>query len=202
MTRARTFILSPARLDGERARRLLQPGGSSPLAAALRDQGAPIGEVFRFVSSLYFRGKLAYAERFGRGSWVMTANSGLRPVDSVVRLEDLEMFAMTDIGEEEPRFRAPLTRDARALAERIGPQGEVVLLGSIASMKYVEPLLEVFDQQLLFPPAFVGRGNMSRGGLLLRAVEAGEELEYAPLRGAIRHGGRAPKLPPRPKKPS
>lgn len=132
MTRARTFILSPARLDGERARRLLQPGGSSPLAAALRDQGAPIGEVFRFVSSLYFRGKLAYAERFGRGSWVMTANSGLRPVDSVVRLEDLEMFAMTDIGEEEPRFRAPLTRDARALAERIGPQGEVVLLGSIA----------------------------------------------------------------------
>ena len=30
----------------------------------MRDGGAPIGEVFSFLSSLYFRGKLTYAQRF------------------------------------------------------------------------------------------------------------------------------------------
>src|SRR6266853_118967 len=43
----------------------------------------------------------------------------------------------------------------------------IVLLGSIASAKYVEPLLAVLGERLLFPPSFVGRGDMSRGGLLL-----------------------------------
>jgi len=38
---------------------------------------------------------------------------------------------------------------------------------------------------------------MSRGGLCLRCVEQGEELEYTPVAGAARHGARPPKLPPR-----
>ena len=37
---------------------------------------------------------------------------------------------------------------------------------------------------------------MSRGGLLLRCVAAGEELPYVPVKGAVRHGPRPPKLAP------
>ena len=36
---------------------------------------------------------------------------------------------------------------------------------------------------------------MSRGGLLLRCVTADVELPYVPLRGAVRHGARPPRLP-------
>jgi hypothetical protein len=72
----------------------------------------------------------------------------------------------------------------------------VVLLGSIATGKYTSALLEVFGRRLLFPAAFVGRGDMSRGGLLLRAARSGEELSYIPVAGATLHGPRPPKLPP------
>ena len=70
-----------------------------------------------------------------------------------------------------------------------------MLLGSIATGKYADVLLDILGDRLLFPPSFVGRGDMSRGGLLLRCVRAGMELPYEPLRGAIRHGPRPPKLP-------
>ena len=69
-----------------------------------------------------------------------------------------------------------------------------MLLGSIASGKYVEVLQPIFGDKLVFPPAFVGRGDMSRGGLMLRCVTAGLELEYVPVAGAVRHGQRPPKL--------
>jgi hypothetical protein len=72
-----------------------------------------------------------------------------------------------------------------------------VLLGSIASARYVEPLLEVFGARLSVPETFAGRGDMSRGGLLLRCAATGEELVYAPAEGATRHGARPPKLDPR-----
>lgn len=206
-SRVRVFVLSPARLDGARAKALLDPGASSPLALALRTrQGAPIGEVFRFVSSLYFRGKLTYARHFARppplgplgsGALVMTSNRGIVPAESRVTREHLEVFAETDLGLGGADFRAPLARDAARISELIGDWGDAVLLGSIASQKYVEPLLEVFGARLLFPTEFVGRGDMSRGGLLLRAVEAQEELRYAPVQGAERKGTRPPKLAPR-----
>jgi hypothetical protein len=73
----------------------------------------------------------------------------------------------------------------------------VVLLGSIASDKYVNVLLDIFGEALLFPREFVGRGDMSRGGLMLRQVEDREELEYIPVAGAVRRGGRPAKLMPR-----
>jgi hypothetical protein len=38
---------------------------------------------------------------------------------------------------------------------------------------------------------------MSRGGLLLRAADAGQELTYEPVAGAVRHGRRPPRLAPR-----
>jgi hypothetical protein len=201
----RIFVLSPARLDGERAKLLFNPHGQSQVATALRTrEGIAIGEVFRFVSGLYFRGKLAYATKFARppaGSWVgsgalvITANRGIIPGETRVCLEQLEAFAETNIDHRERNFRAPLERDAIELAKTAGAATDIVLLGSIASKKYVEPLLNVFGEQLLFPAEFVGRGDMSRGGLLLRATEAGQELNYIPVKGAVRHGARPPKLP-------
>jgi hypothetical protein len=59
-----------------------------------------------------------------------------------------------------------------------------VLLGSVATGKYTEPLLEVFGERLLIPKDFVGLGDMSRGSLLLRAVREDEELTYARLANA------------------
>ncbi|MDF2695110.1 MAG: hypothetical protein K0S65_3493 [Labilithrix sp.] len=205
---ARVFLLSPARLDGRRARAIFEPKTSGTLATALRTRsGAPIGDVFRMLSGLYFRGKLAYATRFaqppeavpwiGSGALVITANRGLVPAETRVTIEHLEAFAQTDIHASERQFRAPLVRDARLLAEALGEGGEVVLLGSVAQAKYTAPLLEVFGERLLFPGDFVGRGDMSRGGLLLRATDAGKELTYVKVLGATLRGTRPPKLVPR-----
>lgn len=191
----RTYLLSPARLDGLRAQLLFRQTATFALARELRTKaGAEIGDVFQFLSGLYFRGKLAYAKRFAavpERVLVITTNRGLLPAGTRVTLRDLERFAKTDIHHEEPAFVEPLVRDARKL------DGEIVLLGSIASAKYVDALLGVFDERLVFPVEFVGRGDMSRGGLLLRAADAGAELAYGPLRGAVRHGARPPKLPPK-----
>jgi hypothetical protein len=70
-----------------------------------------------------------------------------------------------------------------------------VLLGSIASGKYVELLTSVLGRRLLFPGDFVGRGDMSRGGLMLRCAREGRELRYVALLDADRHGPRPARLP-------
>lgn len=202
----RVFLLSPASSGGERMGLILSVRGKSALARAVQGPGAPLGEVFRFASGLYFRGKLAYAEAFARpppgipGALVIAPGAGLVPPDVLVRASDLRAFAAVPVDAREPRFRLPLERDAAALAEALPARAEVVLLGSIASDKYVAPLLRVLGRRLLFPGAFVGRGDMSRGGLMLRAARAGIELEVIPVEGAVRHGPRPPRLP-RPVRP-
>ncbi len=186
---------------GERMALVLSPRAAFPLARAVREEGAPLGELFRFASGLYFRGKLAYAEAFARapsgvpGALVIVPGAGLVPPGVRVREADVRGFAAVRVDAKEPRFRRPLERDALLLAARLAPEDEVVLLGSIASDKYVAPLLAVFAERLLFPAAFVGRGDMSRGGLMLRAARALAELEYLPVQGAVRHGPRPPRLP-------
>jgi hypothetical protein len=199
----RIFILSPARCDGERAEMVLSPRASFPLARRLREQaGAPLGEVMSFLSGLYFRGKLTYAQAFARpshdgdGVFVITSDSGLRPPAMPVTATSLRRAARCDIDARNERYRRPLEASARKLAAILSPADEVVLLGSIASPKYVDVLTSVFGDRLLFPLEFVGRGDMSRGGLLLRCVTAGNELSYVPVRGAVRSGPRPPKLTP------
>lgn len=200
----RIFLLSPARCDGRRAQMLLNPSADFDLAQRIRPHGsgAPIGEVFSFLSGLYFRGKLAYANAFsaaGRVSpRVITTDRGLVTTDTPIRRDDLFAFASVDIASGDDRYLAPLRRDTELLAEALGESGEVVLLGSIATGKYADILMDVFGDRVLFPVAFVGRGDMSRGGLLLRCAREARELEYQPLRGAVRHGKRPAKLgPPR-----
>jgi hypothetical protein len=204
----RVFLLSPANCGGIRARHVVSDDAQFALAQQLRTpDGASLGEVFSFVSGLYFRGKLAYARRFSRppdpadrfvasGVLVITPNAGLRAADVAVTRDSILKFAGEPIDLANTRYRRPLEQGARALAASVGPDCEVVLLGSIASGKYVEVLLPIFGERLLFPPAFVGRGDMSRGGLMLRCAASGEELEYTPVAGAVRQGQRPPRLDP------
>jgi hypothetical protein len=205
----RIFLLSPANLGGIRARQVMSDAAQFALAQQLRTtQGAMLGEVFSFVSGLYFRGKLAYARRFTRppdpsdpvaagGILVITPNAGLRAADVYVTLDSLRASAGEPIDVANVRYRRPLERSARSLLDCVGPDCDVVLLGSIASGKYVEVLLPIFGERLLFPSSFVGRGDMSRGGLMLRCVEDGLELDYVSIAGAVRQGKRPPRLVPR-----
>jgi hypothetical protein len=205
----RIFLLSPANLAGARAKQALSPNAQFALAAALRSaEGAPLGDLFSFVSGLYFRGKLTYARSFarpvepdnpivGNGIHIITANAGLRTPETLVTHAAVKAFAKGDIDAGNVKYRRPLEAGARALLAEIGPECDVVLLGSIASPKYVDILTGIFGSRLLFPIAFVGRGDMSRGGLLLRSVAAGQELDYEPLQHGHRaHGARPPKLAP------
>ena len=194
----RIFLLSPADTSGLRAAMLLREAASFDLAVRLRSEGAALGEVFRFLSGLYFRGKQAYARRFApEASYVITSCSGLLALDARMRHRDLLRFARVPIAVREPRYLRPFARDARRLERALPAKTEVVLLGSIATDKYCGPLLDVFGRRLLFPSDFVGRGDMSRGGLLLRAARAGKELAYASVADAVRHGPRPAKLDPR-----
>ena len=200
----RIFLLSPAYAGGERARMVLRDQAQFPLARKLRAKtGAPIADVFTFVSGLYFRGKIAYANAFARpargtsGVLVITPTFGLIDARTRIRLDDLREFAEVNIHEDDPRYRMPIKRDARELAAKLPVQSEVILLGSIATGKYVDVLLANFGERLRFPADFVGRGDMSRGGLMLRCAADRQELSYIPVAGAIVNGKRPPRLAPR-----
>jgi hypothetical protein len=200
----RVFLLSPAYAGGQRARMIMSERAQFELARRLRSEQRPtLGEVFAFLSGLYFRGKLAYANAFapprGRKSAVLviTPTRGLVPAEAPIGLADLQEFAEVDIDATDPRYREPLERDVKELAKKLTPQTEVVLLGSVATGKYVDVLLEHLGQRLRFPADFVGRGDMSRGGLLLRCAVDHSELAYIGVAGAVRKGKRPAKLEPR-----
>ncbi|HJT80853.1 MAG TPA: hypothetical protein VJ719_06630 [Chthoniobacterales bacterium] len=200
----RIFLLSPAYAGGERARMIMSDRAKFALAQQLRTpQGATIAEVFTFLSGLYFRGKIAYAATFARatngtsGVLVITPTRGLVDATTRITLDDLHEFAEVDVELTNPRYRKPLERDAKRLAKSLTAKCEVVLLGSIASNKYVEVLLAHLGEKLRFPGDFVGRGDMSRGGLLLRCAADRTQLPYISIAGAILHGKRPPKLEPR-----
>jgi hypothetical protein len=218
----RLFLISPASCGGVRARQLfrrvadpsrsptapLEAERARPdLAESLRSPaGVALGEVFSFLSSLYFRAKLAYANAFADppegspGVLVITACDGLLPPSEPVDIERLRRFGEVPIDASNARYRTPLVRDARRIAVVLppAPACEVVLLGSVASGKYVELLADAFGDRLRFPGDFVGRGDMSRGGLMLRCVADRTELRYVPVEGARRRGPRPARLVPRP----
>ena len=187
-----TFLLSPAHAGGRRARVLLNEEADFPLARRMRDPlGAPIGEVFSFLSGLYFRGKLAYAARFARPGdriQVITTDRGLLPIDTLINADDLRSFSELAIDIHDRRYRESLERDLREL------EGDrIVFLGSIATRKYLGILFDLLAERLFYPAAFVGLGDMSRGAMLLSAVRNGRELEYLPaarLPSDVRRGHR------------
>jgi hypothetical protein len=200
----RIFLLSPANCGGDRARLVLDEKARFDLAIRLRSvEGAALGEVFSFLSGLYFRGKLAYARMFARppldipGVLVITPSAGLRPDQMRIGDRELRAFARVPIHMKNKLYRRPFIRDAQKLAAAIAPGCEVVLLGSIATVKYSAILKETLGEQLFVPADFIGRGDMSRGALLLRCVHEQRELEYIPLSevasrsplSSPRHGG-------------
>ncbi|HXV63892.1 MAG TPA: hypothetical protein VEK15_24540 [Vicinamibacteria bacterium] len=198
--RHRLFLLSPANCSGKRAGLLLSPRADFELARRLRSlEGAALGDVFSFMSNLYFRGKLAYARAFARpprdlpGSFVITPSRGLCTPESPIRTEDLLRFGRVPVDPEERGYRAPLLHDLRRL-RRLSADAEFILLGSIASEKYAGLLASVLGSRLLFPVDFVGRGDMSRGGLMLRCAREDKELRYISLLGANRRGPRPARL--------
>jgi hypothetical protein len=197
----RIFLLSPAHCGGKRAALLLRQEAGSPLAERLRGpEGVPLGEAFSFLSGLYFRGKLAYASRFARppqglaGAQVITANRGLVAAETRVGVEDLRAFGSVEIHADDPRYRTPLMRDVSRLAEH--RDTELILLGSVATGKYLDVLVEAVGDRLRFPTDFIGRGDMSRGALLLRAARDGRELPYEEVMGASRRVQPGPKGAP------
>jgi hypothetical protein len=201
---SRTFLLSPAYAGGRRAQMIMSERAQFDLARRLRSENRPtLGEVFTFLSGLYFRGKLAYANVFAQpargtpGVFVITPNRGLVPAAAPIGIEELREFGTVEIDEDDPRYRRPLDRDLKKLAKKLTANCEVVLLGSVATGKYVDILLAHFGTRLRFPADFVGRGDMSRGGLLLRCAVDRNELPYISVAGAVRKGKRPAKLEPR-----
>ncbi len=185
MPSATLFLISPANLSGKRGQMLLNPSSGFALAQALRSaQGARLGELFSFVSGLYFRGKASYAQRFGHtpdgrpSAFVMTAGGGLCSLDERITRERLVGWQAISVNERNPQFTAPLIRQACELSDSHAADARFILLGSVASHKYVVPLGEAFGSRLWFPARFAGLGDMSRGALLLQAVREGVELEY------------------------
>jgi hypothetical protein len=190
------FLLSPAYCGGRRAAILMHARSAAATAQALAAGTLTLGQAFAFMSGLYFRGKLAYAERFGR-PLVITPTRGLLEPGRPFTRELLREFAAGDVSVESAVYRAALERDTRALVAGLDSATQVVLLGSVASGKYVDVLLPLVGDRLRYPLEFAGRGDMSRGGLLLRSAASGVELAYGPLTAGERpRGPRPPKLDP------
>ena len=200
--RSKLFLLSPASANGVRALQLASPRASFATAHRLRSpEGLPIGEAFSFLSALYFRGKMSYARRFAATAWpepaapgasilVIAPGFGLVAPDWPLTAARLRKLARTPVDPARRAYSGPLRRDARELHARLPASSVVVLLGSIATGKYLDLLAPIFGERLLVPRAFVGAGDMRRGSLLLRAARLGEELEYI--------GIESPRRTPRP----
>lgn len=202
---ARLFLLSPASLNGLRAKQLMSPRAKFALAVQYRSpEGVEIGDAFAFMSALYFRGKIAYARRFavpspaigGDGIFVITPGYGLVSPDWRITEERMKRMRKIDVDAATRSYVKPLREHAQLLARALEPEDEVVLLGSVATGKYVDVLWPILDSRLRFPKAFAGLGDMARGGLMLRAARAGKELEYRTLEGdRTRPPGATGKMP-------
>ena len=189
---SRIFILSPANCNGRRARWVLKKSSRSDLAMRLRSAGVSLGEVFTYLSALYFRGKLAYARNFAEppsscpGILIITPTAGLLAHDTLIRLSRLRGFGRVPIHVKNQTYRAALRRSAKDLVNQLGTECQIVLLGSVATGKYLDILGPIFRTRLRVPAEFVGLGDMARGGLLLRCVRENRQLNYVEVASVVR----------------
>lgn len=203
---SRIFLLSPANLGGTRAKQLMSPRARFDVALRYRtEEGVEIADAFAFMSSLYFRGKIAYARRFavpcaaigGDGIFVITSGFGLVPQDWRLTEERVKRMQRIDVDVSARNYVKPLRDHARTIATSLAaePDAEVVLLGSVATGKYVDVLRPILGDRLRFPALFAGLGDMSRGGLMLRAAREGRELQYTTLDAPRHRVGGTGKMP-------
>jgi hypothetical protein len=189
----RVFLLSPASVDGVRAAQLTSRWAAFEAARRYRSpEGVSVEEAFTFMSSLYFRGKIAYARHFAAappelalgagddGILVIAPGFGLVPPSWRITRERMRKLRRTPVDLNDPAYCKPLRQHAGQLRER-APASRVVLLGSVATGKYVDLLLPVFGDRLCFPREFAGAGDMKRGGMMLKAVREDRELDYVTL---------------------
>ena len=173
---------------------LRRPGSRVALARRLREEGVPLGDVFNFLSGLYFRGKLEYARAFARpreqsdGVHVITMTDGLVSPDARIVADDLERYA--EFPEGTATAVLTLEKTALDLSQRLDGNADVVLLGSVSTGKYTDVLAPIFGERLLFPRDVLHIGQLARGALFLRRAREGPELEYAPVSEIIRSGRR------------
>ncbi|HVR41146.1 MAG TPA: hypothetical protein VMU84_18780 [Thermoanaerobaculia bacterium] len=200
------FLLSPAKLSGTRAAQLMSPRAQFALAQRYRSEdGVDIADAFAFMSSLYFRGKIAYARRFavpspivgGDGIFVITSGYGLVSPDWKITEERMKRMRKIDVDVSARNYVKPLRDHTQLLARALEEESdaEVVLLGSVATGKYVDVLRPLLGDRLRFPAVFAGLGDMSRGGLMLRAAREGRELQYTTLDAPRHRTGGNGKMP-------
>jgi hypothetical protein len=191
--RPRIFLLSPASTEGLRAQQLTSPRARFGAAERYRSpEGVTIGEAFTFMSSLYFRGKIGYARHFAApppemalgtgddGILVIAPGFGLVPPGWRITPEEMKKLRRTPVDLKSRAYCAPMKKHVEQLRD-LAPTAWVVLLGSVATGKYVDLLLPALGDRLLFPRDFAGAGDMKRGGMMLRAVREDRELAYVTL---------------------
>ncbi len=167
----------------------MRPGSTLALAQRLEAGTLSLGEAFTFMSGLYFRGKIAYAMAFGRradgrqATYVITPTRGLQSPDLPITRALVEEFAAVDVADDEPRYFTPLVADARALADALPDCARVVLLGSVATSKYVEVLGEALGAA---PPLSVRLHRARRHEP--RRADVAERRQWC--RARIHSGGR------------
>lgn len=193
------FLVSPANLSGLRAQQLASPRAKFDAAVRYRSpEGVPIADAFAFMSSLYFRGKIAYARHFADppdGVLIITSGYGLVPPDWRLNEERMKRMKKIDIDVSARSYAKPLREHASQLASMLSADAQVILLGSVATGKYVDILKPILGPWLRFPRVFAGLGDMARGGLMLRAVRADRELEYTTLDAPRHRTGGSGKMP-------
>ena len=187
----RVFLLSPANCRGRRAQQVLSPKATFPVAARLRGEGVPIGDLFAHMSGLYFRGKITYARKFGR-AFVITPDQGLVPAETAITSQVLMRFADAEIDAGIRRTALRSSRRPARWASRPAPMRSSSCSAASPRRNTSRCCARFSAPRLVFPATFVGRGDMSRGGLLLRAAAASQELEYIPVIGAVRQGAVRP----------
>jgi hypothetical protein len=191
--RPRIFLLSPASTEGLRAQQLTSPRARFGAAERYRSpEGVTIAEAFTFMSSLYFRGKIGYARHFAApppemtlgteddGILVIAPGFGLVPPSWRITAEEMKKLRRTPVDLKSRAYCAPMKKHVEQLRD-LAPTSWVVLLGSVATGKYVDLLLPALGDRLLFPRDFAGAGDMKRGGMMLRAVREDQELAYVTL---------------------
>jgi hypothetical protein len=193
------FLVSPANLNGLRAQQLASPRAKFDAAVRYRSpDGVPIADAFAFMSALYFRGKIAYARHFADppdGVLIITSGYGLVPPDWRLNEERMKRMKKIDIDVSARSYAKPLREHANQLASMLPAEAQVILLGSVATGKYVDILKPILGPWLRFPRVFAGLGDMARGGLMLRAVRANKELEYTTLDAPRHRTGGSGKMP-------
>jgi hypothetical protein len=180
---SKIFLLSPANMRGPRGKQLLT---RCARLQASRTLAVTIEDAFIYTSSLYFRGKMAYAKQFvvapaacgGEGIYIIAPGYGLVRPNWPIALPKLQRLSQVPVDSRVKDYRQPLVKSARALARKLPADTKVVLLGSLMPGKYLHVLRPIFRERLIVPQKFIGMGDMRRGALLLRAAFCGQELEY------------------------